>query len=54
MRGRDEKKPLRLVFGVHIPCPSCKGKGHKRGTKEICGWCDGLGVIEKGSKDEGK
>jgi len=46
-RGRVDDLPKRkLVFGVTIVCPTCKGKGMKRGN--ICGGCKGYGVIDEG------
>ena len=48
-RGRvepDAPKPKpKMVFGVTKICPTCKGKGMKKG--DTCRGCDGQGVIDE-------
>lgn len=47
-------KPKKLVFGQHIRCWRCKGKGKKGGN--LCGVCGGYGVIvesHRGDDHEG-
>ena len=35
----------KLIFGVHILCPLCKGKGQRK--KVLCGLCKGQKFITK-------
>jgi len=40
------ERPKNIIFGRHVRCHICKGKGKKRGN--ICGACGGYGVIDEG------
>ena len=47
-RGRVEKEshPSGLVFGEHVICKYCKGRGTRMNkTRDVCMACDGRGYV---------
>ncbi len=54
-RGRVEKEPIKLVFGLDVMCDVCNGRGRKtKNAVNPCPGCDGRGFVRPKEKGDAR